>query len=93
VIWSLFQAPVTVLVLGLVLALVGILLLREYAKVFRHDPRTTMSVEVFFALITQTGAPGYLAAFLISGAVLCAASAVLMLLLNVSSYLGAHGVG
>ena len=88
---SLFEGPLTVLVLCLVLALFGVALLREYAKSFRHDPQSTMSVEIIFALITQIGAPGYLAAFLLAGAVLCAGSAVFMLLFNVSSYFGFHG--
>lgn len=76
------------LVLGIVLALVGVALLREYAKFFRHDPRTAMSVEVLFMLITQTGAPGYLAAFLLAAAILCGFSAAIMLVLNLSSYFG-----
>jgi hypothetical protein len=88
---SIIQSSLTVLVLGVALALVGLMLLREYAKLLRHDPKATMSVEVIFMLITQTGAPGYLAAFLLSAAILCGISALLMLVFNVSSYLGLLG--
>lgn len=88
---SLFEGPITVLVLGIVLAIFGVGLLREYAKRFKQNPQSTMSVEVLFALVTQVGAPGYLAAFLLAGALLCAGSAVVMLLFNVTSYLGFHG--
>jgi hypothetical protein len=87
--WSLVEDSAVVLILGMTLVLVGLLLLREYAKIFRHDPQSTMSTEILFALITQTGAPGYLAAFLFAAAILCVVSALMMAGLNIAAYLGA----
>ena len=75
---SVFQDTLALLVLGLVLALAGLALLREYAKFMRHDPKATMSAEILFMLITHAGAPGYLAAFLLSAAILSAACHILL---------------
>ncbi len=57
----------------------------------RLDPKATMSAETFFMLVTHTGGPGYLAAFLLSGAILSGALAIIMLVVNLSLYFGLFG--
>ncbi len=85
---SIIQDALALLVLGIILGFVGLLLLKEHAKLLRINPRATMSAEVIFMLITHAGAPGYLAAFLLSSAILSGASAFLMLAINLASYFG-----
>lgn len=88
--WSLFEGPLTTLVLGLALALPGVLLLKQYAPLLRERPRAVMSAEVLTALVTQAGGPGYLAAFLLASALVCGALSFVTLALNVASYVGGH---
>ena len=46
---------------GIVIGAVGLLLLREYRRLFFEDPKAVMSVEVLLQILKTTG-PGYLAA-------------------------------
>jgi hypothetical protein len=48
-----------------------------------------MTAEVLMQLVTSSGGPGYLAAFLLAAALLSFASALIMAVLNVVSYLNA----
>jgi len=64
----------------------AIALLWEYRRLFLAKPRTLMSAEVLMQVITTCGAPGYLAAFLLAGAVLSVAAGIYSLIFNVSSY-------
>jgi hypothetical protein len=47
-----------------------------------------MSIEVLMRVVTGAGGPGYFAAFLIAGAMLCFAMAIFSLLYNVSQIVG-----
>jgi hypothetical protein len=87
--WVLSKGSLLNVGLGLVLAIAGIALLSEYRRAFMEDPRAAMSAEVLFAMIMKAGGPGYLAAFLLAGAVLSFAFAISDLIFNVSSYLNA----
>ena len=86
--WHLLDGPVAALALAVVLAVFAFALLREYRRMFMASPKSLMSAEVLFQVITGAGGPGYLAAFLLAGAILSVACALIMLVLNVSSYLG-----
>jgi hypothetical protein len=72
--------------LGIVLAGAGISLLAEYRRLFMADPRAVMSIEVLMAIVNRCGAPGYVAAFLLSSAIICFALAIATLTLNAFSY-------
>jgi len=85
---SLFEGPLLVLALGAVLVFAAFALLREYRRLFLSDPKSVMSADVLFQAVTNSGGPGYLAAFLLAGAALCLVSALFSLVFNVSSYLG-----
>jgi hypothetical protein len=87
--WSLFLDPLIVFALGVVLACVAVAVLWEYRRLFAGDPRQLMTAEVLMQLVTSSGGPGYLAAFLLAAALLSFASALIMAVLNVVSYLNA----
>jgi hypothetical protein len=87
--WTLFEGPVTVLGLGIVLTFCAIGLLWEYRRLFFADPRPAMTGEVLMQVIATSGGPGYLAAFLLAAAVLSFGSALIMAVTNVMSYVGA----
>jgi len=86
-VWSLLEGPLVNIGLGLVLGIGGLALLSEYRRLFIEDPRAVMSAEVLLAIIARSGGPGYFAAFLLTGAVLCFALALASLLFNVSQFL------
>ena len=85
-IWTLLEGPLISLTLAVVLMLAAIALLWEYRRLFLANPRALMSAEVLLEVITGCGAPGYLAAFFLAGAVLSIAAGVYSLIFNVSSY-------
>jgi hypothetical protein len=87
-IWSIIEGPLNSLVVGLVLGYAALALLGDYRKAFKADPKAAMSVDVIMLAITSSGGPGYLAAFLLAGSILCFISTVFAFLFNVSSYLG-----
>ena len=87
-IWSLFEGPVINLLIGTALAYAALFMLGEYRKIFMANPKVAMNAEVFMLAVTSSGGPGYLAAFLLAGAVLSFLAAALTLLLNLSSYFG-----
>jgi len=87
--WTLFEAPLTVFGLGIVLTCVAIAVLWEYRRLFASDPRALMNVEVLMQVVTQCGGPGYLAAFLLAAALLSFGSALVMAVINVLSYVNA----
>ncbi|NOT18886.1 MAG: hypothetical protein HOP24_01240 [Sideroxydans sp.] len=87
-IWSLLEGPVINLLMGSVLAYAAFSLLGEYRKRFMANPKAAMSAEVLMLAITSSGGPGYLAAFLLAGSVLCFLLAAFTLLFNLSSYFG-----
>jgi len=84
--WHIFEGPLEVLVLAVVLTIAAMALLREYRRLFFSDPKSVMSAEVLFQALTGTGGPGYLAAFLLAGAALSVACALISFILNLSSY-------
>jgi hypothetical protein len=88
-IWSLLEGPLLTLALGAVLTFAAFALLRDYRRLFMTDPKSVMSAEVLVQAVTNSGGPGYLAAFLLAAAALCLVSALFSLVFNVSSYLGA----
>jgi phosphoglycerol transferase MdoB-like AlkP superfamily enzyme len=88
-IWSLLECPLLTLALGAVLTFAAFALLRDYRRLFMTDPKSVMSAEVLVQAVTNSGGPGYLAAFLLAAAALCLVSALFSLVFNVSSYLGA----
>jgi hypothetical protein len=88
-IWSLIEGPLIVAGLGLVLTAAAIALLWEYRRLFFADPKAVMSAEVLMQIVAQCGAPGYLAAFLLAGALLSFVSAAYGLISSVMSYFGA----
>ena len=85
--WTLFEGPLTVFGLGLVLTAAATAMLWEYRRLFLADPKALLSAEVLVQIFTQCGGPGYLAAFLLAGALLSFASAAYTLLFNVTSYI------
>jgi hypothetical protein len=85
-VWSIVEGPLLSFSLGVVLATVGLLLLAEYRRLFMSDPRGVMSLEVLMAIVNKQGAPGYVAAFLLSGAIISFALAIATLTLNALSY-------
>ena len=87
-IWSLFEGPFVNLLIGSTLAYAAFSMLGEYRKLFTTNPKFAMSFEVLMLAITSSGGPGYLAAFLLAGSVLCFIAAAFSLLFNVSSYFG-----
>jgi hypothetical protein len=68
--WSLLETPATLLGTGVVLGIVAFAMLEEYRRVFMQDPRAAMSADVFMAIVTRSGGPGYLAAFVLAGALI-----------------------
>jgi hypothetical protein len=86
-IWSIFEGPLINLALAIVLLALAFTFLDEYRRLFMSDPKNAMSFEILFQVITGTGGPGYIAAFLLAGAGLSLICAVLSLLLNLSLYL------
>ena len=87
-IWSIFAGPFVDVVLGSALAYTAFSFLGEYRKLFMSDPKTVMSVEVLMLAVTRAGGPGYFAAFLLAGSVLCFLLAFVTLAFNLSSYFG-----
>ena len=87
-IWSLFEGPFVNLLMGFALAYTAFSMLGEYRKIFMSSPKSAMSVEVLMLAITSSGGPGFLAAFLLAGSVLCFLLAAFTLLFNLSSYFG-----
>ena len=87
-IWSIFEGPFVSLVVGVALAYTALSFLGEYRKLFMSDPKSIMSAEALMLAITQSGGPGYFAAFLLAGSVLCFLATLFTLLFNLSSYLG-----
>jgi hypothetical protein len=87
--WVLSKGSLINVGLGVLLAIAGLALLDEYRRLFFEDPRAAMSAEVLFAIIMRSGGPGYLAAFLLAGAMLSFALAISDLIFNISSYLHA----
>ena len=53
---------------GIVIGCVGLLLLREYRRLFFEDPRAAMSLEVLLQVMRASG-PGYLAMMLLFASV------------------------
>jgi hypothetical protein len=87
-IWSLFEGPFVSFLVGAALAYTAFSLLGEYRKLFMANPKSAMSVEALMLAFTSLGGPGYLAAFLLAGSVLCFLAAAFTLLFNLSSYFG-----
>ena len=87
--WALSKGSLVTVGLGVLLAIAAFALLNEYRRLFFENPRAAMSAEVLFAIITKSGGPGYLAAFLLAGAVLSFVLAISDLIFNISSYLNA----
>lgn len=87
-IWSLFEGTVLNLLLGSVLVYAALSLLGEYRKAFFDNPKAAMKTEILMLAITSTGGPGYLAGFLLAGAILCFLLAAFTLLFNLSSFFG-----
>ena len=85
--WSLLEGPAIDVVLGAVLAVFALALLREYRRIFFANPIAAMSAEVLMPALFGTGGPGYLAAFLLAGAGLSFAFALVSFVLNVFSYI------
>ena len=87
-VWSLFEGPITNLLVGSALAYAAFSMLGEYRKTFVANPKAAMNAEVLMLAITSSGGLGYLAAFLLAGSVLCFLLAAFTLLFNLSSYFG-----
>lgn len=87
-IWSLIEGPVINVLVGSALAYAAFSLLGEYRKRSMANPKAAMNAEVLMLAITSSGGPGYLAAFLLAGSVLCFLAAAFTLLFNFSSYFG-----
>jgi hypothetical protein len=85
--WTLIEGPLIVFGLGLVLTGAAVAMLWEYRRLFFADPKALLSAEVLVQAFTQCGGPGYLAAFLLAGALLSFGSATYTLLLNVASFI------
>jgi len=87
-IWSILQGPFVDVLLGSALAYTGLSFLGEYRKLLMSEPKTVMSIEVLMLAVTRAGGPGYIAALLLAGAVLCFLLAFITLAFNLSSYFG-----
>jgi hypothetical protein len=64
------ETPVIFVGTALVLAIAALVMLSEYRRLFMQDPKAAMSAEVFMAIVTKSGGPGYLAAFMLAGAIM-----------------------
>lgn len=69
-VWSLLETPIVLAGTSAVLAIAALAMLTEYRRIFMQDPRAAMSAEVFMAIVARSGGPGYLAAFLLAGAIM-----------------------
>ena len=74
--WSLLESPLVLMGAGVVLFIVALVMLDEYRRLFMQDPRAAMSAEMLMAIISRSGGPGYLAAFVLAGAILFVACAL-----------------
>lgn len=83
--WSRLEGPIANFVLAAVLLVAALALLGEYRRIFMSNPRAAMSAEVLMLAIARAGGPGYLAAFLLAGAVLNVAVGLITLYLNFTS--------
>jgi hypothetical protein len=68
--WSILEVPVVFLGTAGVLAIAAFSMLTEYRRLLMQDPKSVMSAEVFMAIVSRSGGPGYLAAFLLAGAIM-----------------------
>lgn len=68
--WSLLEAPVIMVGTAVILAIVAFAMLSEYRRLFMDNPKAMMSAEVFMAIVSRSGGPGYLAAFLLAGSIM-----------------------
>lgn len=73
--------------LAAILAFAAFLLLGEYRRLFKTDPKAALSVEVLKRIILSSGVSGYLASFLLAASVLCLSVGVFTLLLNIAPFL------
>jgi len=87
-IWSVFEGYCVSLLVDAALAYAAFSFLGEYRKLFMTNPKSAMSVEVLMLAVTSSGGPGYLAAFLLAGSVLCFLATAFTLQFNISSYFG-----
>ncbi|WP_156822121.1 hypothetical protein [Azoarcus sp. KH32C] len=87
-IWSLLEGPFVSFLLAGGLAFTALSLISEYKKVFRANPRAALSIEMLLNAIAGSGGPGFFAALLLVGALLCVASGLFSLAFNLSSYFG-----
>jgi hypothetical protein len=81
--WSVLETPVTLVGAALVLGVFAFALLGEYRRLFMEDPKAVMSAEVLMGVIAKSGGPGYLAAFLLAGALLFLLSGLYFLLVSI----------
>jgi len=88
--WTLFEGPLTVFGLGVVLLAAAVATLWEYRRLFLSNPKGLMSAEVLVQIVTQCGGPGYMAAFLLAGALLSFACAAYSFVFNLSSFINAR---
>jgi hypothetical protein len=86
--WSLVEAPVILVALAGVLALAAVRMLREYGKLFLEDPKQLTLVEILGTLLTQTGGPGYIVAFLAAGSALSLLLAIFIFISNLVAWWG-----
>jgi len=70
-----------------IFAFAALLMLREYRRLFRTDPKAALTVEGLKRIIRSSGAVGYFASFLLAVAVLCLCAGLITLLLNVAPFL------
>jgi len=68
-------------------AFVALMLLGEYRRLFRTDPKAALSVAGLRRIIRSSGAVGYFASFLLAVSVLCLCAGLITLLLNVAPLL------
>lgn len=75
------------LVLAAIFAFAAFLMLGEYRRLFKTDPKAALSVEVLKRIIRSSGFPGYFASFLLVVSVLFLCVGVMTLLLNIAPFL------
>ena len=68
-------------------AFAALLMLGEYRRLFKDDPKAALSIEALKRVIRSSGFMGYFAAFLLAVSVLFLCVGVIILLLNIAPLL------
>jgi hypothetical protein len=73
--------------LAAIFAIAALLMLGEYRRLFKSDPKAALSFGALKRIVLSSGFPGYIAAILLAVSVLCFCVGVMILLLNIAPFL------